>query len=988
MPAFLSYNVNGLYTRNDKTKVEKLRLVAAESNAKMIAVTESHLNNEVLSAEIDMEGYQIYRADRTPGRIKGGIILYVENELSAHCIDMGSGSTSAVEYQILFVDVWNLIIVTVYRPECSFDEFSKVLKCASSAIESRGTPTPNVIITGDFNFPNINWNELSVRGASRSMVEKRQALMLLEFMEEQCLVQVVDKPTRGNNILDLILTNNEDLLFAIEVDDLGLSDHRMLRATLRLEEAAVQVTRESSDFGNLNFHGTVDWAAVSGALSQVSWEEKLFEKSTSDMYTEIKKILLEVCEMFVPRKIFKKKNIPRNRKILWRKRRFRNKMEKSRGWREIQKLEMKIRDIDEQIKRVIESDLHLEEERALLNIKQNPKFFYTYAKRKGTTRTVIGPLRSGTRVISEPEAVGNALQEQYVGSFSLPDDSPATMREDNVDVGETNEMNFSFCEADVEGAIDQIREASASGPDGIPAILLKRCKTVLAHPLTVMWKESLRSGEVPEALKEGLITPIFKGGDRGDSASYRPITLTSHAVKVFERVVSKQLLAYLEENGKLTKHQHGFRAGMSCVSQLIQHRQWLIDGLSEGRDVDVIYIDFAKAFDKVDHRTLVKKLKKSGIGGELLIWLSCFLAERRQTVVVEGAHSRTAIVKSGVPQGTVLGPVMFLIYLNDMEKEVQGSKISSFADDTRLLKTIDSEADRELLQRDLGGIYDWADSNKMELNGDKFTHMRYTAGRATQPVIYRTPLGEEITTEKSVKDLGVVVDDSLTFSLQIAAAVRKAKRQMGWVLRVFRTRDTAPMMTLFKSIILPHLEYACQLWSPVDVGGIRKLESVQRTFTARLAGMSSYDYWQRLDALSLYSVERRRERYTIIYLWKMIQGMVPMVEGLNGQTLTIIYSERRGRLVSVPTLRRAPGKVSTQSEAFIMTRGPRLFNCMPTDLRAMNTSLQSFKRKLDSVLMSIPDRPVLPHYYQVSKSNSIVEQIGHARCRRELLHPY
>ena len=187
--------MNGLYTRNDRTKVERLRLVAAELNVKLIVVTESHLNNDILSAEVTMEGYQLYRADRSPGRIKGGIALYVENELNTHCIDMSSGSTSAVEYQILFVDIWNLMLVIVYRPECSCDEFSGVLRYVNSAIEARGTPVPNVVVTGDFNFPNINWKNLSVRGASRSMVEKKQALMLLEFMEDQCLVQMVDKPT-------------------------------------------------------------------------------------------------------------------------------------------------------------------------------------------------------------------------------------------------------------------------------------------------------------------------------------------------------------------------------------------------------------------------------------------------------------------------------------------------------------------------------------------------------------------------------------------------------------------------------------------------------------------------------------------------------------------------------------------------------------------------------------------------------------------------
>lgn len=189
------------------------------------------------------------------------------------------------------------------------------------------------------------------------------------------------------------------------------------------------------------------------------------------------------------------------------------------------------------------------------------------------------------------------------------------------------------------------------------------------------------------------------------------------------------------------------------VSQLL-YRQRLLSGLADSPDVDIFYIDFAIAFDKVNHNTLVKKMKYFVIRGELLAWLTCFLSERKQTVVVEGVHSRTEKVQSGFSQGTVLGPVMFLIYLHDMEKEVQSSKVLSFADDTRLLKTIHLDDNHELLQRRLGGYMIMTAAIKL-----KFGHTRYTAGRNTQPTFYRTPLGQEIIRENSVKDLGEVVDD-------------------------------------------------------------------------------------------------------------------------------------------------------------------------------------------------------------------------------------
>ena len=201
-------------------------------------------------------------------------------------------------------------------------------------------------------------------------------------------------------------------------------------------------------------------------------------------------------------------------------------------------------------------------------------------------------------------------------------------------------------------AMKQLSERAAPGPDGVPAILLRRCSSSLSVPLSVLWTVSMESGKVPGILKEGIITPVFKGGNRSDCADYRPIVLTSHVAKTFERVIVERLLRHLEECELMNPNQHGFRRGRSCTSQLLQHYYNVIRVLESGRDVDVVYLDFSKAFDKVDLGVLLLKLRGMGIKGALLSWLQAFLIGRRHRVSVDGHLSDWGQVISGVPQGT------------------------------------------------------------------------------------------------------------------------------------------------------------------------------------------------------------------------------------------------------------------------------------------------------------------------------------------------
>ena len=306
--------------------------------------------------------------------------------------------------------------------------------------------------------------------------------------------------------------------------------------------------------------------------------------------------------------------------------------------------------------------------------------------------------------------------------------------------------------------------------------------------------------------------------DKSDPANYRPISLTSHLIKIFERVIRKRLVAHLETNNILTNKQHGFRKGRSCLTHLLKHIDDIIQSMLEGSDHDVNYLDFAKAFDKVDHEILVHKLKQCGVRGRLLSWIKQFLTNRNQYVTINGVHSSLSLVLSGVPQGSVLGPILFLIYINDLQGCLKGSTAGSFADDTRLSKQISCCDDVSVLQQDLNNVVKWAAENNMVLHEDKFEFLAYRTPRSkileelpftAQWIQYSTPSGLSLHPSSSVKDLGVILSPDLKWSLQVSEAVQNANKMANWVLSVFTDRSKDVLLTLYKSIVRSRLEYSC-----------------------------------------------------------------------------------------------------------------------------------------------------------------------------------
>ena len=254
---------------------------------------------------------------------------------------------------------------------------------------------------------------------------------------------------------------------------------------------------------------------------------------------------------------------------------------------------------------------------------------------------------------------------------------------------------------------------SAAGPDCIPSSLLVNCATELAPVLLLIFSHSLSHGVIPKSWKRAAIVPIYKSGDKTVPSNYRPISLTSVICKVLERIIRKQVFSFLDQKGCLNSTQHGFRPGRSCLSALLDVFDNIMHMLDSDSSVDMVYLDFSKAFDTVDHGILLHKLRALGITGDIGIWLFHFLTDRSHFVRLPGGISEDHPVLSGVSQGTVLGPLLFLIMISDIDKDVSASKLVSFADDTRLYSGVGDVADCDKLKLDLNAVYGWASSNNL-----------------------------------------------------------------------------------------------------------------------------------------------------------------------------------------------------------------------------------------------------------------------------------
>jgi hypothetical protein len=798
----------------------------------------------------------------------------------------------------------------------------------------------------------------------------------------------LDSTHEDGNTPDVIFTNNVNIIHSFNTEPTTLSDHFIVECKSLYEPESLQ-THETVptenvpyNFDTLNFFSDkVDWTKIEVEISDHPWKSEFNNmEDHKSMVDRLIEICYNICVKYVPKKKYKSQTkkswIPRHRKVLMRRRtKVHKQLKQTRvSISRRSKLKKELINIEYSLQQDYTQERNHNEESAVSAIKKNYKHFFAYANKFSKIKQGIGPLiGSNAEQVTCPKKMSEILSDQYASVWSKPGEDAKC---EHHPLNHPNITDINFSPEDIEQAINELSANSAAGPDRFPAILLKKCRLPLSVPLYMLWRQSMNNTDINHQQKSANIIPIHKGGSKAIPKNYRPIALTSHLTKIFEKVVRKALVQYLEKHNLLNMSQHGFRAGRSCVSQLLAHFDKITKMLEDGHDVDIVYVDFAKAFDKVDINIVMHKIRALGIQGILADWIQHFLSQRTQQVVVNSHKSPARVVLSGVPQGSVLGPLIFLILIGDIDKDITHAFLSSFADDTRVGKSIDNEADVQLLQNDLQIVYQWCETNNMTLNADKFEHLPYNFyKKQNAKSCYKDNLGNQIDHSKTVKDLGVHMSADGTFKHHIGTTVTKAKQMCSWILRTFNTRARLPMLTLYKSLVLSQLEYCSQLWSPCKVGEIQSLELVQRAFVRRISGMYNLSYWDQLKYLKLYSLQRRRERYRIIYLWKMLENLVPMFSNITSSNHI-----RHGRTCTIPIVRNsAPGPIKTIRYGSFAVQAPRLFNSLPAHIRNITgCTVDSFKTELDKYLGSIPDEPQIPGYtlYRRAESNSII----HMRC--------
>ena len=369
--------------------------------------------------------------------------------------------------------------------------------------------------------------------------------------------------------------------------------------------------------------------------------------------------------------------------------------------------------------------------------------------------------------------------------------------------------------------------------------------------------------------KKANVVPLYKGGKKDAPSNYRPVSLTCVVCKVLEAIIKDALVEHLKSYELLNKTQHGFMKGKSCLTNLLCFLEVVTNAVDNGHPVDVIYLDFAKAFDKVPHQRLAAKVKAHGIGGSIVAWIEEWLANRKQTVVVNGYTSDESTVFSGVPQGSVLGPVLFLIFVNDIDHGVTGHLLK-FADDAKLFMALRDQDSALQLQQDLSMLSRWSKDWQMLFNVGKCSVVHF--GYANSGAQYELE-GEAIQTVQETKDLGVIVHESLKTSRQCLEAAKKANRMLGMVRRTIKCKSPKIMLKLYKQLIRPHLEYAVQAWCPFLKKDIELLESVQRRATKMIDGFQNLPYAVRLSRLRLTTLELRRERGDVIQAFKILRSV-------------------------------------------------------------------------------------------------------------------
>ena len=903
-------------------KLEQFETYVYELNPDIIGVTESWTSSCILDSELSVDGYDLFRQDRPVNHNGGGVLLYVKSSLCAVQCSLSVKFPEQVWCYLLDSKGHRLYIGVCYRSPSDNIFGSGNHDLLQGIVNELGSTRKHFVLMGDCNYRYLSWPPLLHDHCN--LVEASQ---FYHCIEDNFFTQHVDFCTRRDAILDLVITDEPNMVY--NMLDLGPflgSDHNALSWQLEINTQVESPRRRIFDYNK------GDIAALKCELNKIDWNVILHQLNAEESWNVFKAKIECLEEKYVPTKIVGTKR----KKPLWMSRKALKAVQKRR------QVYKKYKDVNHPAYTQANKNARLMikkarkdfEKKLAKDIKADRKSFFAYARSKCKSKVKVGLIEDSQGKLQEDSRVKAELLNDFFSSVFT--------REDDSDIPVLNPMSEVKLQ-DIDVHVDIIKkkltilkEDKAAGDDNLSPSILKGISDEVAYPVAVIFRRSLDTGCVPRDWRTANITPIFKKGSRHHAGNYRPVSLTSQISKVVESIIRDELVQHLNNNNLIRNSQHGFRKGYSCTTNMLEFLETVTAEIDAKHNLDTVYLDLAKAFDKVPHQRLILKLKAHGIDGLVGNWIKSWLSDRWQRVCLDGTYSHWTHVWSGVPQGSVLGPVLFLIFINDLDISIS-SNVLKFADDTKLYRVVDNEQDGHMLQRDLDVLCKWAETWKMSFNVDKCKVLHY--GKGNIECKY-SMCGHELVKVESEKDLGIIFSKNLKVSVQCNEAYSKANRMLGLISRTIKYRNVESLSSLYKSLVRPHLDYCSSVWNPYLIKDKFLLERVQHRFTRMFPDLRKLPYEQRLSHLRLWTLEERRSRADLIEVYKMIKG-------ISATPWSFFFSRAEGNTTRGHNwkLQKKQCRTDTRLRFFSQRTVNRWNSLSQKDIDA--TTLNSFKSRLE-----------------------------------------
>ena len=868
------FRMGHLNIQGVSNKIDQVRpLLQSDKNSiHVLGLSETKLNAMHPESAFHVNGFQKpFRRDREINS-GGGLLVYVKDGTCANRrTDLECENLECIWLEIKPVKSKPFLLGNIYRPPNSNIQWNGIFEdCMENVLKEE----KEVYLMGDINRDLLNNN-----------INKAWT----DYMEPFGLTQLVSEATRVTNdtktLIDHIYSNCPENVNSLNVPKIGLSDHFPIFFTRKMHVHPPKTNHHTISYRSFrNF----DEAKFVEDIQSIPWDTiKLFD-DTDDILEAWLDLFLQVVDKHVPLKQHrvKHKNQPQ-----WMSPEILDAMKcrdryKSLGNEENYKVWRN------KVIKLIQSAKKEQYQTFIENNKGNPssiyKIFQEFGAGKGPQKqSNIGPIKNGDTPIENPTEIANEFNDFFVNiATKLKEHVPSTNHDKLKDFCQSKlppDTKFTIPPIQREKVLRFLSTmdiSKATGADMIGPRLLKFAAPYIVDEVTYICNHSINNSVFPNKWKEAKVTPLYKNGSPEEVNNYRPISILPVMSKVLEKHVHDSLSEFLHEFDLLHKTQSGFRPQHSCETALVNMIDSWLDAIDKGKMIGVVLVDFKKAFDLVDHNILLDKLSLYSIKGEALSWFNTYLTQRKQQVSVNNCKSDFKHVSYGVPQGSILGPLLFLLFINDLPLYTNNVYTDLYADDTTVYDIQDSVEEIETnLQSTLNNLHAWCRDNGMILNSSKTKVLLVTTTQKRQRLQNENLdlkfNNESLTMITNDKILGVYVDNNLTWSEHIKHLSRKITSSIWLLSKMKKFLSQGHRVQFYKSYIQPHIDFCNIIWGSSSETNKLKIFKLQKRACRVILDYNVEDIHEAMKSLKIMSVYDRLYLRKAKFMFKVAKNMTP-----------------------------------------------------------------------------------------------------------------